>query len=383
MVIGQSQFNMESARTFSASSTTLLAKSIGTASNNIVDATKTVQGITTSFSESKGTAAKDSFKASLDTYKEAEELTYADENTLSDKGFSLRERNLRALQQMGKSQNKIAARKVMEHTLLYLLIRLKRLFTSDKDFEDDSMSPSFDWSASEKDFGNSSNNNIISMSYGSNRYEENESMSFETRGKVITADGRELDFGVSLSLSRSFSKSVERFSKIEGSIPENFVDPLVINLDCNPTVVSDQKFYFDLDADGKEEEISSLARGNGFIALDKNSDGIINDGSELFGTKSGDGFKDLAAYDLDGNGWIDEADEIFDKLLIWTKDEEGNDKLYKLKEVGVGAICLESVNSGYSLKDENNQAEAIIRHTGFFLYENGEAGTLMHLDMAT
>ncbi len=39
----------------------------------------------------------------------------------------------------------------------------------------------------------------------------------------------------------------------------------------------------------------------------------INDGSELFGTSSGDGFKDLATYDEDENGWIDENDSIFSK----------------------------------------------------------------------
>ena len=41
---------------------------------------------------------------------------------------------------------------------------------------------------------------------------------------------------------------------------------------------------------------------------------------------TGDGFKDLAMYDEDGNGWIDENDEIFSKLLIWSKDENGNDE---------------------------------------------------------
>ena len=61
--------------------------------------------------------------------------------------------------------------------------------------------------------------------------------------------------------------------------------------------------------------------------MDRNGDGKINDGSELFGTKSGDGFKDLASYDADGNGWIDENDAIFSQLKIWTKDEDGKDKL--------------------------------------------------------
>lgn len=91
---------------------------------------------------------------------------------------------------------------------------------------------------------------------------------------------------------------------------------------------------FDLDCDGKEEEISSLGKGSGFLALDKNGDGIINDGTELFGTKSGDGFADLAEYDEDGNGWIDEDDGIFSQLRIWTKNEKERMSLFPLRMQG-------------------------------------------------
>ena len=110
---------------------------------------------------------------------------------------------------------------------------------------------------------------------------------------------------------------------------------------------------------------------------------MINDGSELFGTKSGDGFKDLSKYDLDGNGWIDEADPIWDKLLIWTKDEDGKDKLYHLSDLGVGAIGLSRVGTQFSLNAEKtNETNAMIRKTGIFLYENGTVSTLQQLDMA-
>ena len=56
-------------------------------------------------------------------------------------------------------------------------------------------------------------------------------------------------------------------------------------MDSNITSISDQKFKFDINADGKEDDISFVGKGSGFLALDKNGDGKINDGSELFGTK--------------------------------------------------------------------------------------------------
>lgn len=138
-------------------------------------------------------------------------------------------------------------------------------------------------------------------------------------------------------MSRSFEEYYETTHTEEVL---QMMDPLVINLDTNIAGLSDQKFEFDIDCDGIKDTISMLEKGSGYLALDKNNDGSINDGSELFGTSSGDGFKDLAIYDEDGNGWIDENDEIFDKLLIWSKDADGNDELYTLKEAGVGLNML-------------------------------------------
>lgn len=209
---------------------------------------------------------------------------------------------------------------------------------------------------------------------------EQETTAFQTTGSVVTADGRTLDFNLEFQMSREFASYYEESVSLENA---RFLDPLVINLDTNVASVSDQKFFFDLDADGKEESISGLHPGSGYLALDINGNGIIDDGKELFGTTSGDGFLDLAKYDDDGNGWIDEKDAIFEKLLIWATDENGNSELYHLKEKDVGALYLGRVSTEHSLNDPlTNRANGVIRSSGLFLYENGTAGTLQQLDLA-
>lgn len=210
-------------------------------------------------------------------------------------------------------------------------------------------------------------------------FEESESTSFTTRGTVKTEDGREIDFNLNLNMSRSFMEYYEEEIDFEQL---TLCDPLVINLEGNVAQVSDQTFFFDIDCDGVEDEISKLIAGSGFLALDKNGDGVINDGSELFGTQSGNGFADLAQYDSDGNGFIDENDEIFDKLKIWCMDENGQPHLYSLKEKGVGAIGLMHTGTQHSLTNESNETNAVIRNTGFFLFEDGNAGTIQHVDFA-
>ena len=209
---------------------------------------------------------------------------------------------------------------------------------------------------------------------------EEENTAFTSQGLVKTTDGREITFGISVEMSRSYMEQNDYLKEEVGYV---FTDPLVINMDADTASVSDQKFYFDLNADGEEEQISFAGKGSGFLALDKNSDGTINDGNELFGTKSGDGFKDLAAYDKDENGWIDENDEIFNQLKIWTKDEDGKDQLIDLKKAGVGALHLGKASTEFSLNSqEDNKTNAVIRSTGIYLKENGEAGTLQHVDLA-
>lgn len=215
------------------------------------------------------------------------------------------------------------------------------------------------------------------LSQGNLLYEA-EDTSFSTTGTVRTSDGREINFNVNVGMSRQFQQYYEQ--ELQPNL--NLVDPLVINLDGDVADISDQTFFFDLDGDGTLDEVNQLGSGSGFLALDKNGDGTINDGSELFGTSSGNGFRDLAQYDEDGNGWIDENDAIWSKLKIWCKDANGNDVLYRLADKGVGAICLQNVGTQFTQQGQDGSTKGVIRNTGVFLYENGNVGTVQHVDMA-
>ena len=208
---------------------------------------------------------------------------------------------------------------------------------------------------------------------------EKEQTNYNAKGEVKTQDGRSIDVNINLEMERS--KKVDTF--IQTSSPfDALCDPLIINIDAKTANLSDAKFKFDLDADGKVDEISCLGEGSGFLALDKNGDGKINDGTELFGVKSGDGFKDLALYDKDGNGWIDENDEIFSELKVWYRTEDGIDRLIDLKEAGVGAIYLGAESTEFTMEGQDEAIDGKVRKTGFFLKENGEAGTIQHVDLA-
>jgi len=205
---------------------------------------------------------------------------------------------------------------------------------------------------------------------------ESERLSYQAQGIVKTADGKTISLDINMYMSREFVSYASASIKIEKP-----VDPLVINYGGTAASLTGEKFEFDLTMDGKMEKLSTLGAGSGFLAIDLNGDGKINDGSELFGPRTGSGFDELRAYDQDGNGWIDEADDIFSKLLVWSRDKDGNDQIFTLKELGIGAIFLGDIDTQFSFKDDSNQTSGVMRSTSFFLKENGGEGTISHIDM--
>lgn len=209
-------------------------------------------------------------------------------------------------------------------------------------------------------------------------YYESEKVSFSAEGVIKTADGKEINFAVDLNMSREFMQE-QNISIRAGDAKK--VDPLVINYSGAAAALTTTKFSFDLDSNGKAEQISALRPGSGFLALDLNNDGIINNGSELFGPTTGSGFGELAKYDEDNNGWIDENDPIYNKLRIWSKDAQGNDSLVALGQVGVGAIYLGYVSTQFEMTDNQNESQGQVSQTGIFASEKGTVGTVQEIDL--
>jgi hypothetical protein len=208
-------------------------------------------------------------------------------------------------------------------------------------------------------------------------YSEEETTSFSAKAAVQTADGREIQVDLDMTMSRKFATEQQIDVSVEGVLK----DPLVINFDAPAAELTKTKYSFDIDSDGKEDQISFAGRGSGFLALDKDGSGGIDNGTELFGAQTGNGFAELSAYDEDGNNFIDEADSIFQQLRIWSKEEDGSDQLVALGQRGLGAIYLGNIATPFSVKNEQNQLQGMVRSTGFFLRENGSAGSVQQVDL--
>ncbi|MCP3941738.1 MAG: hypothetical protein GY710_09695 [Desulfobacteraceae bacterium] len=208
-------------------------------------------------------------------------------------------------------------------------------------------------------------------------YFESEQTRFSAGGIVKTTDGSEINFSFEMQMDRSFFRE-DSFSRTETGYA--LIDPLIVNAGVTAPQLSGVGFSFDLDLDGNSENILAPAFGTGFLSLDKNKDGLINDGGELFGPSTGNGFGELADYDLDNNFWIDENDPIFDELTLYGLDENDEMQLTRIKDAGIGAIYLQGVDTAFDLKDDDNELQARIKKSSIALNEDGSVSSVQEMD---
>ncbi len=134
--------------------------------------------------------------------------------------------------------------------------------------------------------------------------------------------------------------------------------PLIIDLANDGIALSGlaKAVPFDLNVDGVKEMVAwPTSADDAFVALDKNKNGLIDNGDELLGNNSKgpdglsspNGFMSLAKYDANGDGKIDAADPVFKDLLLWgDANRNGISEKNELKhvhEAGVESIGMDYI----------------------------------------
>ncbi len=167
----------------------------------------------------------------------------------------------------------------------------------------------------------------------------------------------------------------------------NAADPIVLDLDKNGFAFSsvDTGVTFDIDADGHKDQIA-WTKDDGILAYDVDGDGVIDNGSEIFtpdfnGGKFASGVAALASLDSNGDGKIDASDEAFSKLQVWVDaDNDGVSdagELSSLADHHVASISLSTDQSG-GLEDGQT-----IFAEGEFTFDDGSTGNFLEVGFDT
>ena len=165
--------------------------------------------------------------------------------------------------------------------------------------------------------------------------------------------------------------------------------PIVLDLDrdgVETTALAGSSAHFDLDANGFAERVGWVSPDDGLLVRDLNGDGIIDDGTELFGTatimpsgaQAANGFFALAVLDANGDGKVDASDSAFAQLGIW-RDLNGDGKtdpgeVQSLSEAGVA-----SLNTAASYANSTQASGAVDWMNG--TYKATDGATVLMSDM--
>jgi len=157
---------------------------------------------------------------------------------------------------------------------------------------------------------------------------------------------------------------------------------LDLNGDGINTLSYAEGVQFDLHETGKQVRTGWVTSGDGLLVLDRNGDGVINNGGELFGSsttlasgaKAATGYEALADLDSNADGVIDSTDAVFANMKVWVDGNadgvsQGNE-LSTLNDLGITKLSLAAQTT--SIVDNGN----VVGLTSSFETSNGQVGTM-------
>jgi len=162
-------------------------------------------------------------------------------------------------------------------------------------------------------------------------------------------------------------------------------DPLVLDLDGDgiETRHAAAGASFDHDRSGFAEQSGWVGADDGLLVWDRNGDGRINDGSELFGdqtqlqdgTRAPNGFAALGEWDANADGRIDATDPVWGNLRVW-RDTDGDGVSRSDELVGLGDAGITALNTGFmatNVTDPQGNAQLSL---GSFTKADGSTGQM-------
>ncbi|MFC1836456.1 hypothetical protein ACFL2Q_17330, partial [Thermodesulfobacteriota bacterium] len=167
-------------------------------------------------------------------------------------------------------------------------------------------------------------------------------------------------------------------------------DPLIPDIDgdgLETTSVANGTF-FDHNADGFAENIGWVGPDDGLLVRDRNGNGTIDDGTELFGDQTplkngstaSNGFEALAELDDNLDGVIDVNDLAYDDLRVWQDTNADGvstaDELHTLDSLGI-----DSVSTSSTPRNETDPQGNVLTDVGNFTREDASTGEVGNYDL--
>jgi len=201
----------------------------------------------------------------------------------------------------------------------------------------------------------------------------------------LMSGANEIDLELNLDFNRA-SNFIRRY------------DPLALDLDGDgvETTSSNSGVTFDFDGDGLKTGTGWVNRDDGFLVFDRNENGLIDNGGELFGVdtvkangeKASDGFDALRDFDSNSDGVFDSQDAHFSDVRIWQDlNQDGVSQANELKSLAEHNIVAINLDSTAANQNSNgnliSSVGTYVRGDGSESTVNGNLSQAANLDLAS
>ena len=204
-----------------------------------------------------------------------------------------------------------------------------------------------------------------------------QSLAYQVQGSFNINDNE-----IALNYEYSIASEQTSYSKLTMSA-EALKDPIIVQYGNQGLGEIEGQTEFNINQDNTLDNLPIFSGDVGYLVFDKNNNQKADDGTELFGPETGQGFVELAQLDSNKNGFIDDEDEHFEQLYIWqpSNDNGITEQWLTLKEAEIQAISLSAINTPFDFYDDQEEIQAQLRQSSFAISESGQGRGVHQVDV--
>ncbi|MCZ4321518.1 calcium-binding protein [Pseudomonas anguilliseptica] len=187
-------------------------------------------------------------------------------------------------------------------------------------------------------------------------------------------------FGAINSHNQALKNAVAATVSGSYSSAEKTVSPLILDLDGDgvETISKADGVYFDHDGNGFAEATGWVGKDDGLLVWDRNGNGEIDNGSELFGNytqlsngqSAVNGFAALAELDSNLDGKVDASDAAFSQLKVW-KDANSDAQAVTGELLDLSQVNVASLNTSFSNQNYSDPQGNLVLQSGTYTTADG------------
>lgn len=182
-------------------------------------------------------------------------------------------------------------------------------------------------------------------------------------------------YGVQLEFNFSFEFEMSQTVSYGGEIVQES-DPIVLDLDGDGYELTSYKngARFDIEGSGRQVRTAFVTGGDAFLAIDRDGNGSIDSGRELFGDQNGaaNGFEELRKLDSNHDGVINSRDDRFSELLLFK--DNGNGVTEEGELISLADAGIDELDVGYRNVFQGVSGGNRIEQAAKFRYADGRQG---------